>query len=103
MRFWLLVGFVMWCLAFCGRQLNYFHGPYLRSISLLYVIVSLFSLLAVTEMFHCAGTAGALPLDNHYVFRCSGCKVSLVCFFMNKYDSRSLKCFLTSCSSLRRQ
>jgi len=77
MRFGLLVWFVNWRLAFCGRQLKYFHDPYLRSVSLFYAIVSLFSLLAITEMFPCAG---ALRLDNRKVFRCPGCKVSLVSF-----------------------
>jgi len=43
-------------------------------------------------MFHCAG---ALRIDNRKVFRGPGCKVSLCCaFFMNKYDSRSLKMLL---------
>ena len=104
MRFWLLVWFVMWRLAFCGRQQNYFHGPYLRSVSLLYVIVSLFSLLAITEMFHCAG---ALRLDNYKVFGVLAARFHFVCFFINKYESdlesRSLKCFLTSCFHLRRR
>jgi len=66
----------MWRLAFCGMQLKYW--SYLRSVSLFYVIMSLFSLLAITEMFHCAG---ALLLDNHKVFQCPGCKVSLVLFY----------------------
>ena len=43
MCFWLLMWFVTWRLAFCGRQLKYFHGLYLKSVSLFYVIVSLFS------------------------------------------------------------
>jgi len=87
MRFGLLVWFV--------TQLKYFHDRYLRSVSLFYAIVSLFTLLAITEMFHCAG---ALRLGNHKVFRCLGCKVSLVLFVcvMNKYESRSLKCFFLS-------
>jgi len=66
-------------LGFCGRQLKYFHDPYLRPVSLFYAIVSLFTLLAITEMFHCAG---ALRLDNSKVFRCSGCKITLVLFFV---------------------
>jgi len=57
--------------------MNYFHGPYLRSVSLFYVIVSLFSLLAITQMFHCAGT---FRLDNRKFFRCPGSKVSQVLF-----------------------
>jgi len=79
MRFALLAWFVTWRLASCGRQLKYFHDPYLRSVSLFYVIVSLFTLLEITEMFHCAG---ALRLDNRKVFRCPGCKISLVLFFL---------------------
>jgi len=88
MCFWLLVWFVMWHLAFCGRQLHYFHGPYLRSVSL----------LAITETFRCAG---ALQLNNHKVFQCPGCKVSFFCFcYMNKYDSRSQKCMFLSLSTI---
>ena len=68
---------VTWRLVFYGRQLKYFDGPYHRSVSLSYVIVSLFSLLAVTDMFYCAG---ARRLDNRKVFRCPGCKVSLDLF-----------------------
>jgi len=79
MHFGFLVWFVTLRLAFCGRQLKYFHDPYLRSVSLFYAIVSLFTLLAITEMFHCAG---ALQLDNRKVFQCPGCKVSLVFFFV---------------------
>ena len=83
------------------RQLKYFHDPYLRSISLFYAIaiVSSFTLLAIAEMFHCAG---ALRLGNRKVFRCLGCKVSLVFFFcfMNKYDSISLKCLFLSTSPI---
>jgi len=88
MRFELLVWFITWHLTFCGKQLKYFHDPYLRPVSLFYAIVSSFTLLAIAEMLHCAG---ALRLDNRKVFRCPGCKVSLVFFFrfMNKYDSRS--------------
>jgi len=97
MRFWLLTWFVTWSLAFCGRQLKYFHGPYLRSVSLLYVIVSLFSLLAITEAFH---FAGALRLDNRKVFRFPGCKVSLVFCFKNKYGSRPLKSLFLSTSPI---
>jgi len=52
--------------AFGGRQLKYFHDPYLRSVSLFYAIVSSFTLLAIAEMIHCAG---ALRLDNRKVFR----------------------------------
>jgi len=79
MRFGLLVWIVKWRLAFCGRQLKHFQDPYLRPVSLLYAIVSLFTLLAITEMFSCAG---ALRLDNRKVFRCPGRKVSLVlCLF----------------------
>jgi len=37
------------------------------------------SLVAVTEMFHCAG---ALRLDNRKVFLCPGRKVSLVVFIL---------------------
>jgi len=44
--------------------------------------LSLFTLLAITEMFHCAG---ALRLDDRKIFRCPGCKISLVLF--HKYDS----------------
>jgi len=79
MRFGLLVWFITWRRAFCGRQLKYFHDPYLMSVSLFYAIVSLFTHLAIAEMFHCAG---ALRLDNRKVFRCPGCKVSLVFFFV---------------------
>jgi len=59
-------------------QLKYLHDPYLRFVSLFYAIVSSFTLLAIAEVFHCAG---ALRLDNCKVFRCPGCKVSLVFFF----------------------
>jgi len=38
--------------------------------------VSLFPLVAITDMCHCAGT---IPLENRNVFRCPGCKV-LLCF-----------------------
>jgi len=64
-----------------------------------YAIVSLFTLLAITEMFHCAG---ALWLNNRKVFQCPGYKISLVLFFcfMNKYDSRSLKCLFLSMSPI---
>jgi len=79
MRFGLLVWFASWRLAFCASQLKYFHDPYLRPVSLFYAIVSLFTLSAITEMFHCTG---ALRLDNRKVFRCPGCKVSLVLFFV---------------------
>jgi len=79
MSFGLLVWFVTWRLACYGSsQLKYFHDPYLRSVSPFYALVSLFTLLAITEMFHCAG---ALRLDNRKVFRCPGCKVSLVLFY----------------------
>jgi len=54
-------------------------------------------LLAITEMFHCAG---ALRLNNRKVFWCPGCKVSLVFCFMNKYDSTSLKCLFLSMSPI---
>jgi len=56
-RFGLLVWFVTWHLAFCGRQLKYFHDPYLRPVSLFYAMVSLFTLLAITEMFIVLGTS----------------------------------------------
>ena len=81
------------------RQLKYFHDPYLRSVSPFYAIVSSFTLLAIAEMFHFAGT---LRLDNRKVFRCPGCKVSLVIFFcfMNKYDFISLKCLFLSTSPI---
>jgi len=61
--------------------------------------LSSFTLLAIVEMFHCAG---ALGLDNRKVFRCPGCKVSLVFFFcfLNKYDSRLLKCLFLSTSPI---
>jgi len=77
------------------RQLKYFHDPYLRSVSLFNAIVSSFTLLAITEMFHCAG---ALRIDNRKVFQCPGYKVSLVFFFcfMNKYNSILLKCLFLS-------
>jgi len=52
-----------------ATEVQYFHDPYLRSVSLFYAIVSLFTLLAITEMFHCAG---ALRLDSCNVFRCPG-------------------------------
>jgi len=52
---------------------------YLRSVSLFHAIVSSFTLLAIAEMFHCDG---ALRLYNRKVFRCPGCKVSLVFFFL---------------------
>jgi len=61
----LLVWLIKWRPAFCGRQLKYFHDPYLRSVSLFYAIVSSFTLLAIAEMFHCAG---ALPLENRRFF-----------------------------------
>jgi len=98
MRFVLLVWFTTWRLAFCGRQLKYFHHPCLRSVSLFYAIVSSFTLLAIAEIFHCAG---APRLDNRKVFRCPGCKVSLVFFlffcFMNKVRlCTSLKCLFLS-------
>jgi len=51
-------------------QLNYFHGPYLRSVSLLYVFLLLYS-IAIAQMFHCGG---AFRLDHRKVFRCPGCK-----------------------------
>ena len=52
----------------------------------------------IAEMLRCAG---ALRLDNRKVFRCPGCKVSLVFFcFMNKYDSRLLKCLFLSRSPI---
>jgi len=92
MSFELLVCFTTWRLAFCCRKLKYFHDPYLRSVSLFYAIVSSFKLLAIAEIFH---FAGALRLDNRKVLRCPGCKVSLV-FFMNKYESRVLKCLFLS-------
>jgi len=59
----------------------------------------LFILLAIAEMLRCAG---ALRLDNRKVFRCPSCKVSLVFFlcFMNKYDSRLLKCLFLSTSPI---
>jgi len=99
MRLWLLVWFITRRLAFCVRLLKYFHDPYLRSVSLFYAIVSSFTLLAIAEMFHCVG---ALRLDNPKVFRCPGCKVSLVFFFcfMNKYVSRWLKCLFLSTTSI---
>jgi len=50
--------------------------------------VFLFALLDVTEMFHCAET---LRLDNRKIFPFSGCKISNLFFFMNKYDSSLLK------------
>jgi len=78
MRFRLLVWFITWRFAFCGRQLKYFHDPYLSAVSLFYAIVSSYTLLAIAEMFH---YAGALRLDNRKVFRCPGSKVSLVFFF----------------------
>ena len=87
MRFGLHVRFITWRLAFCGRQLKYFHDPYLKSVSLFYAIASSFALLEIAEMFH---SAGALRLDNRKVFGCPGCKVSLVFFFFcfrHKYDS----------------
>jgi len=61
--------------------------------------LSSFILLAIAEMLRCAG---ALRLDNHKVFRCPGCKASLVfCFcVMNKYDSRLLKCLFLSTSPI---
>jgi len=79
MRFGLLVWFVTWRLAFSGMQLKYFHDSYLRSVSLFYAIVSLLTLLAMIETFHCVG---ALRLDNRKVLRCPGCKVSLFLFFV---------------------
>jgi len=62
--------------------------------------LSSFILLAVAEMLRCAG---ALRLDNRKDFRCPGCKLSLVFFFfcfMNKYNSRLLKCLFLSTSSI---
>ena len=58
-------------------QLKYFHDLYLRSASLFYAIVYVY-ILAIAEMLRCAG---ALRLDNRKVFRCPGCKVSLVLLF----------------------
>jgi len=61
--------------------------------------LSSFTLLAIAEMPRCAG---ALRLDNRKVFRYTGCKVPLVFFFcfMNKYDSRLLKCLFLSTSPI---
>ena len=99
MRFGLHVRFITWRLAFCGRQLKYFHDPYLKSVSLFYAIASSFALLEIAEMFH---SAGALRLDNRKVFGCPGCKVSLVFFFfvLGISTTLSLKCLFLSTSPI---
>jgi len=63
-RLWLFVWFITGRLAFCGRQLKYFHDPYLRFVSLFYAILSSFTLFAIAEMFY---FDGALWLDNRPV------------------------------------
>ena len=58
----------------------------IRPVSLLYVIVSLFFFLAITEMFHCAR---ALRLDNRMVFGVVDARFYLFCFsFMISRDTR---------------
>ena len=61
--------------------------------------LSSFTLLAVTEMFRCAG---ALRLDNLKVFRCPGRNVSLVFFFFFLWISATLDCW-NACFCSRRQ
>ena len=58
-----------------------------------------FSLLANTEMFHCAG---AVRLDTARFFGVLAARFQLFCF-INKCDARSLQCFSASCFHLRRQ
>ena len=88
-----------WRLAFCGKQLKHFYGPYLRFVSLLYVIVSLFPLCL---SLRCFIVLGHFDLITARFFGVLAARFYLFCF-MNKYNSRSLKCFLASCFYLRRR
>ena len=106
MRFELLVYFITWRLAFCGRQLKYFHDPYLRSVNR---FAQLCLRLHFWQLLRCFIVLGHFDLITARFFGVPAAKFHLFSFFFkfdfflsrtNKFDSRSLKCLFLSTSRI---
>jgi len=79
MHFGLLVWFVTWCLAFCGRQLKYFHDPYLRSVSL---FMQLCLYLHFWQSLRCFIVLGHFDSITARFFSVLATRFNLFCFFV---------------------